>query len=165
MSLKQSVGTCPPGPALPGSPQYTQGPLAERRNGAGPAAHQPAAAVDTPPVLAVEGVTFTYPDGTVALRDLSLALPQGRRVAILGANGCGKTTLFLHFNGILQPTTGTISLSGEPIGYGRHALRELRRRVGLVFQDPGFAAVRRQRPAGHLLWAAEPGLVRGAGTG
>ena len=143
MSGVHDVGTSPLGTALPGGPQHTEEPLAERRNGANPAA----TTIDAPPVLAAEGVTFTYPDGTVALRDLSLALPKGRRIALLGANGCGKTTLFLHFNGILQPTAGTIALSGEPIGYDRHALRELRRRVGLVFQDPDsqlFAANVRQ---------------------
>ncbi len=143
MSGVHDVGTSPLGTALPGGPQHTEEPLAERRNGANPAA----TTIDAPPVLAAEGVTFTYPDGTVALRDLSLALPKGRRIALLGANGCGKTTLFLHFNGILQPTAGTIALSGEPISYDRHALRELRRRVGLVFQDPDsqlFAANVRQ---------------------
>ncbi len=161
MSRDHNVGTRPPGPALPGDPQGTQKPLAERRNGANPAAHQPAVNPAAPPVLAAEGVTFTYPDGTIALRDLSLALPAGRRVAILGANGCGKTTLFLHFNGILQPTTGTIALSGQPIGYDRDALRELRRRVGLVFQDPDsqlFAAnVRQDISFGplNLSWSEE----------
>ncbi len=88
------------------------------------------------PILEAEGVTFVYPDGTVALRDLTLAIPKGRRVCILGANGCGKSTLFLNFVGILRPTAGRIRLAGEPVRYDRQGLAELRRRVGLVFQDP-----------------------------
>ncbi|HEX2514369.1 MAG TPA: ATP-binding cassette domain-containing protein, partial [Chloroflexota bacterium] len=89
-----------------------------------------------PPVLAVEGVTFAYQDGTVALRDLSLALPRGRRTAILGANGSGKSTLFLHLDGILKPQRGRVLLDGAPVAYDRAGLNDLRRRVGLVFQDP-----------------------------
>jgi len=88
------------------------------------------------PILEAEGVTFVYPDGTVALRDLTLAIPRGRRVCVLGANGCGKSTLFLNFVGILRPTTGQIRLAGQPVRYDRQGLTDLRRRVGLVFQDP-----------------------------
>ncbi|MBI3971134.1 MAG: ATP-binding cassette domain-containing protein [Chloroflexi bacterium] len=88
------------------------------------------------PILEAHRVTFAYPDGTVALRDLSVAIPRGRRTAILGGNGCGKSTLFLHFDGILRPQSGTISLDGRPVRYDRHGLADLRRRVGLVFQDP-----------------------------
>lgn len=88
------------------------------------------------PILEAAGVTFAYPDGTVALDDLRLAVPQNRRVAILGANGCGKSTLFLNFCGILRPARGEIRLSGTPVRYDRTGLNELRHRVGLVFQDP-----------------------------
>jgi cobalt/nickel transport system ATP-binding protein len=98
-------------------------------------------------VLAVEAVTFAYQDGTVALRDLTLELPRGRKTAILGANGSGKSTLFLHLDGILKPQRGRVLLGGQPVGYDRAALNDLRRRVGLVFQDPDsqlFAASVRQ---------------------
>jgi cobalt/nickel transport system ATP-binding protein len=99
------------------------------------------------PILEASGVTFAYPAGPVALRDLSIAVPRGRRVAILGLNGSGKSTLLLHFIGILRPNHGVIRLDGAPIGYGRDQLAALRRRVGLVFQDPDsqlFAASVRQ---------------------
>lgn len=89
-----------------------------------------------PAIIEAENVTFSYPDGTVALRNLSLALPAGRRTAILGANGCGKSTLFLQLCGILRPTSGVVRLAGAPIRYDSAGLNELRRRVGLVFQDP-----------------------------
>jgi cobalt/nickel transport system ATP-binding protein len=88
------------------------------------------------PIMAVEGVTFAYQDGTVALRNLSLTLPRGRRTAILGANGSGKSTLFLHLDGILRPQRGRVLLDGAPVAYDRAGLNDLRRRVGLVFQDP-----------------------------
>ncbi len=149
MSLGDTADTHSPNVALPTGLQEPEELVAAGRNDGKLAAHKTVAtaASAAPPVLAVEGVTFAYPDGTVALRDLSLTLPQGRRIALLGANGCGKTTLFLHFNGILQPSAGTVSHNGDPIRYNRDALRELRRRVGLVFQDPDsqlFAASVRQ---------------------
>jgi cobalt/nickel transport system ATP-binding protein len=99
------------------------------------------------PILEAEGVTFAYPDGTIALRDLTVRLPRNRRVAILGANGSGKSTLFLTLNGILKPTHGRVLLGGQPVRYDRAGLNDLRRRVGLVFQDPDsqlFAASVRQ---------------------
>ena len=108
-------------------------------------------------VLAVEGVTFAYQDGTVALRNLSLAIPRGRRTAILGANGSGKSTLFLHLNGILRPQRGRVLLGGKPVAYDRAGLNDLRRRVGLVFQDPDsqlFAAsVRQDISSAPSTWA------------
>ncbi|MEI6986782.1 MAG: ATP-binding cassette domain-containing protein, partial [Rhodospirillaceae bacterium] len=70
------------------------------------------------------------------LNSLSLTVPRGSRLAVLGANGCGKTTLFLHLNGSLQPGRGCIELDGVPMTYGRAAMLAWRSRVGLVLQDP-----------------------------
>jgi cobalt/nickel transport system ATP-binding protein len=57
-------------------------------------------------------------------------------VVVLGANGCGKSTLFLHFGGVLRPKSGEIVLDGETVRYDRAGLTRLRQKVGLVFQDP-----------------------------
>ena len=59
-----------------------------------------------------------------------------RSPGILGANGAGKSTLFLNLNGVLTPSSGTVLLSGKPVSYARRDLPELRRQVGVVFQDP-----------------------------
>jgi cobalt/nickel transport system ATP-binding protein len=56
--------------------------------------------------------------------------------AILGANGCGKSTLFMTLLGILKPQSGEVRWQGRPIGYGKKELRALRQRVSMVFQDP-----------------------------
>src|SRR5688572_6206163 len=98
-------------------------------------------------ILETEAVTYAYQEGTVALRELTLAIRRNRRVAILGANGSGKSTLFLTLNGILRPAAGRVLLGDEPVRYDRAGLNDLRRRVGLVFQDPDsqlFAASVRQ---------------------
>ncbi len=96
------------------------------------AAHEPAT---TPPeTLAVRHLSYSYPDGTVALNDVDLCLHQGERVALLGPNGAGKTTLALHLNGILRAQTGQITVAGLPLDAA--TLPQIRRRVGLVFQDP-----------------------------
>jgi len=87
-------------------------------------------------VLEVDNIAFSYPDGTRALRSLSLGFAKGRRTAVLGRNGAGKSTLFSLLNGIEKPTQGEVRFAGAPVSYDRSGLRHLRRQVGLVFQDP-----------------------------
>ncbi|MBB6694931.1 ABC transporter ATP-binding protein [Cohnella xylanilytica] len=88
-------------------------------------------------IMETEDVRYRYPGiGEEALSGLSMQIPEGRKVAICGANGCGKSTLFLHAIGILRPTSGRVKWRGQPVGYDRASLGALRRRVGLVFQDP-----------------------------
>lgn len=87
-------------------------------------------------ILEARDVEFTYPDGTEALRRVSAAIPKGQKVAFLGSNGSGKSTLFLHFNGILRAKRGKILFAGKDISYDRSSLMELRKNVGIVFQDP-----------------------------
>jgi cobalt/nickel transport system ATP-binding protein len=89
-----------------------------------------------PPSLAVAGLHFAYPDGQVALRGVDLRVERGERVALLGPNGAGKTTLVLHLNGILAGSAGTVSVGGLAVDRDRATLAEIRRRVGIVFQDP-----------------------------
>jgi cobalt/nickel transport system ATP-binding protein len=84
--------------------------------------------------LLVEGLEFHYPDGHQALSGVDLAIEPGERVALLGPNGAGKTTLVLHLNGILSPTAGRVAIDGLVVGKAN--LNEVRRRVGIVFQDP-----------------------------
>jgi cobalt/nickel transport system ATP-binding protein len=82
----------------------------------------------------VKGLAYSYPDGSPALRRVDLAIEPGERVALLGPNGAGKTTLVLHLNGILLPSAGEIRIGGMPVA--KENLKEIRRRVGIVFQDP-----------------------------
>lgn len=86
-----------------------------------------------PPALEIEGLHFTYPDGTEVLRGVSFTVEEGESVAIIGPNGAGKSTLLLHMNGILRGE-GAIRVLGLPLE--DKTLREIRRRVGIVFQDP-----------------------------
>ncbi|MCX2930574.1 ABC transporter ATP-binding protein [Mycobacterium sp. CVI_P3] len=86
------------------------------------------------PAIRVESLRYRYPDGHAALGGVDLSIDPGERVAILGPNGAGKTTLMLHLNGVLTATSGSVEISGIPLN--RKTLRDIRRRVGLVFQDP-----------------------------
>jgi cobalt/nickel transport system ATP-binding protein len=91
------------------------------------------------PVLDVRGLTFSYPDGQRALDGVDLHVHRGERVALLGPNGAGKTTLVLHLNGILGcggGGTGTGSVAVSGLDVAKANLKEVRRRVGIVFQDP-----------------------------
>ncbi len=84
-------------------------------------------------LIAVENLSFVYPDGQRALNDVSLTIHRGSSVAIVGPNGAGKSTLLLHFNGILK-SNGRVRLLGRTLD--EHNLRWARSQVGLVFQDP-----------------------------
>jgi cobalt/nickel transport system ATP-binding protein len=86
------------------------------------------------PTIATENLSFSYPDGTVALRHVDLHIHPGERVALLGPNGAGKTTLILHMNGIHVPHHGSVHVSGLEVT--AETVMEIRRRVGVVFQDP-----------------------------
>jgi len=96
-----------------------------------PPAGAPAAAS-----LEVRGLRYAYPDGHVALDGVDLTVPRGARVALLGPNGAGKTTLVLHLNGVLAAQQGTVTVAGLTVERDRGTLAEIRRRVGIVFQDP-----------------------------
>ena len=86
------------------------------------------------PILDVRGLAYAYPDGHQALYGVNLHVHRGERVALLGPNGAGKTTLVLHLNGILEAGAGSVAVSGLPVT--KPNLAEVRRRVGIVFQDP-----------------------------
>ncbi|MEK4029436.1 ATP-binding cassette domain-containing protein [Pseudobacillus sp. FSL P4-0506] len=87
-------------------------------------------------MIELKNVSYNYTDGTKALSSVSLAITPGRKIAVLGNNGAGKSTLFLHMNGLLRPAEGEILFNGKPLIYKRKQLQELRRQVGVVFQNP-----------------------------
>jgi len=84
-------------------------------------------------LINVRNLSFNYPDGQQALKDINLTIYKGESVAVMGPNGAGKSTLIMHFNGILQ-SNGSVSLLGKPVNDGN--LKWVRSKVGLVFQTP-----------------------------
>ena len=89
----------------------------------------------------VQGVSFTYDDGTEALAGIDFYVEEGEFVAVLGSNGSGKTTLIQLLVGLLKTKSGRIAIGGREIGSLK--AEELYQRVGLVFQNPNdqlFAA-------------------------
>ena len=87
-------------------------------------------------IMETKQLCFNYPDGTPALKDLSIQIQKGKTTGILGGNGAGKSTLFLNLNGILRPTSGQVYHKNLPISYSSKSLNQLRRSIGIVFQDP-----------------------------
>ena len=75
-----------------------------------------------------------YPDGTIALKDVSFRVLHGESVGVIGANGAGKSTLLLHLNGTLTATSGEIIIGDDMLS--KETLATIRRTVGMVFQDP-----------------------------
>lgn len=86
-------------------------------------------------VIAVKGIRFKYPSSEVlALNDIDLEIRENEFVAIIGQNGSGKSTLVKHFNGLLRPTEGTVSVCG--LDTAKTPVWELSKKVGYVFQNP-----------------------------
>lgn len=90
--------------------------------------------------LELRGLSFSYLPGTPlareVLRGIDLEINPGELLCLLGPSGSGKSTLAQIMNGLLAPSEGEVLLDGEPVGAGWLELRELRRKVGLVFQNP-----------------------------
>jgi cobalt/nickel transport system ATP-binding protein len=85
------------------------------------------------PVIQISSLSFTYPDGTLALDRISLEIFEDECVGLVGPNGAGKTTLLLHLNGILSGV-GRVTVDGLEVSDKN--LRKVRQKVGIVFQDP-----------------------------
>jgi len=85
------------------------------------------------PIVILQDLSYTYPDGHRALQNVTLEVYPGEKVALVGANGAGKSTLLLHLNGLLRGE-GRVTVTGVPVT--EDTAREARSRVGLVFQDP-----------------------------
>ncbi len=86
--------------------------------------------------LSTQQLCFQYQSGEPVLQDLSLDFTRGNVIGILGANGCGKSTLFMNLLGVLKPQQGQVLWNGDPLKYDKKSLRQLRQQIAMVFQDP-----------------------------
>lgn len=90
--------------------------------------------------IKVEGLNYIYGQGTAfeqhALKDVSFEIPDGQFVGLIGHTGSGKSTLIQHLNGLIRPSGGTIWFNGTDIYSEGYSLKQLRSKVGLVFQYP-----------------------------
>lgn len=93
-------------------------------------------------ILKAENLTYTYGQGTpfekTAVDNVNLEIERGEFVGVIGHTGSGKSTLIQHFNGLLKPTSGKIYLDGRDIWENKKNIRNVRFRVGLVFQYPEY---------------------------
>lgn len=93
-------------------------------------------------ILKTENLTYVYGEGTpfrkVALDNVNLDINEGELVGIIGHTGSGKSTLIQHFNGLLKATSGKVFVDGEELYADKSRLRDIRFKVGLVFQYPEY---------------------------
>jgi phosphonate transport system ATP-binding protein len=93
----------------------------------------------TEAAIKVENLTKTFDTGTTALKNVSLEIPTGQMMALIGLSGSGKSTLMRHLNGLTQPTSGDIwTLSTHVNTAKSKQLRDLRKQVGFIFQQFGL---------------------------
>ena len=86
-------------------------------------------------IIEFHGVRYAYPSCSESLHGIDFKIREGAKVALVGPNGAGKTTLMLICIGMLQIREGQVLFHGIPLSYDRRSLRDLRKRVGLVFQN------------------------------
>lgn len=93
-------------------------------------------------ILETQQLTYVYSEGTpfqkTAVDNVNLKIDEGEMVGVMGHTGSGKSTLIQHFNGLLRPTSGKILLDGEDIWADKKKIRDVRFKVGLVFQYPEY---------------------------
>ena len=101
-------------------------------------------------MLKVEHLTKVYPNGTVALKDLSFEVPDGEFLVVIGLSGSGKSTLLRCINRLIDPTEGKITMDGIDITASKGAeLRHIRRHIGMIFQH--FNLVKRSSVMTNVL--------------
>ena len=92
--------------------------------------------------IITEKLSHVYSAGTpfesIALHDVSISIPQGQFAAIIGHTGSGKSTFIQHLNALLQPTEGRVLLDGQDINKDKYTRRDVKWKVGLVFQYPEY---------------------------
>ncbi|VEB83936.1 ATPase component CbiO of energizing module of cobalt ECF transporter [Klebsiella quasipneumoniae] len=86
-------------------------------------------------MLATTDLWFRYQDEPV-LKGLTLDFSRHAVTGLVGANGCGKSTLFMNLSGLLRPQSGAVLWQGKPLDYSKRGLLALRQQVATVFQDP-----------------------------
>ena len=90
--------------------------------------------ISDPPVIEIQNLSMRFGDHQV-LRDISLVLPAGQTLVVIGESGCGKTVLLKAMNGLLRPTLGEVRFEGMPLArMNEHELARIRTRYGFVFQ-------------------------------
>ena len=93
-------------------------------------------------VIKTEHLSHVYSEGTpfvkMAIQDVNLSIEEGELVGVIGHTGSGKSTLIQHLNGLLKPTSGKIYIDGQDMWEDKSKLRDIRFKVGLVFQYPEY---------------------------
>ncbi len=93
-------------------------------------------------IIETQDLTYVYSEGSpfqkTAVNNVNLKIDEGEMIGVMGHTGSGKSTLIQHFNGLLKPTSGKILLDGEDIWADKNKIRDVRFKVGLVFQYPEY---------------------------
>lgn len=87
-------------------------------------------------ILETKDLCYSYEDDYLALDNVNMSFEKGKTTAILGGNGAGKSTVFLNLNAVLKPKGGGIIFNGNPVEYDKKGIIDIRKKVGIVFQDP-----------------------------